>query len=81
MEDVVVQDPKPVSSWKTTVAGIIAALGLVGEQLQRGWPDGIADWIALLLKAFGPVLLGFFARDKNVSSEGHKVVTPEGKPA
>lgn len=61
-------------SWKTTVAGIIAALGLVGEQLQEGWPTGAAGWLNLLLKAFGPVALGWFARDANVSSEGRRVV-------
>lgn len=79
MADIVVKT-EPAKSWKTTVGGILVGAGFVGEHMQtHGMPDDIAGWIGLLFKAFGPVVLGLFARDVNVSSEGKKVVTPEGK--
>lgn len=73
----VVKKTGEASSWKTTVAGLIAAISLVGEELGRtGWPEDAGGWIVLLGKAIGPLLIGLFARDYNVSSEGKKVVDP-----
>jgi hypothetical protein len=83
MADETLAQPKPVlkeasaTSWKTTVTGLGLAIGLVAEELIRaGFPDDAAGWVGLLTKALGPTLLGWFARDKNVTSEGNKVVTP-----
>lgn len=68
------------TSWKTTVLGVLTGIGLIIDELTRaGFPDDAAGWIALVLKGFGPMLLGWFTRDRNVSSEGHKVVTPTAK--
>lgn len=53
-------------SWKTTVAGGIAALGVfIGTQTQYAW-SGMASQI---LQGLGTFLIGMFARDRNVTSE------------
>ena len=70
-------------SWKTTAAGLVAAAGVMAPEIYawtQGQPvNGRAFWVG-----FGIALLGFFARDKNVSTEAQKglpePVPPEGKP-
>lgn len=76
---VVVENPKPTRSNKTTITGIALAVGLVADEIAaKGIPEDIVGWIVLLFKAVAPTLLGIFARDKNVSSEGQKVDVVKG---
>ena len=62
-----------MKSWKTTVAGAIAAVGtyLVANE------TGIAHVIGQILVGAGPFLLGLFARDNNVTSEAAGAKKPE----
>lgn len=53
-------------SWKTTVAGAVAALGVyLSTQTQFYW----APISGQILTALGTFLTGFLARDHGVSSE------------
>lgn len=66
-----------IKSRKTTIAGILVALGLCFGFLSRildGDPTTVVsstEW-GTLVAAVGALLTGFFARDDNVSSEGTK---------
>ncbi len=51
-------------SWKTTLGGILSATGLG----LKNAPPNVAQW-ADLITILGTLLLGFSARDNNVSSE------------
>ena len=53
-----------MKSWKTTLAGSIGALGAYFSTL-----DGSLHIVGQILSAVGTFLIGFFARDNNVSSE------------
>ena len=53
------------TSWKTSVAGIITALGAALQQST----EPLIHSIGQFLLALGPLLLGLSARDHNVSSE------------
>lgn len=76
-----------VKSRKTTVAGVLAGVGLlaalVGRLLATDGPGLGAilspQYAAELLAAFGAILLGLFARDDDVTSEGTKA--PKDEPA
>jgi hypothetical protein len=60
-----------IKSWKTTVAGVAAALGFALTQV-----DGLPQWAKLagaIMTAFGLTLGGVVARDFNVSSEDHGI--------
>ncbi len=55
------------ASWKTTLFGILTGIGLGLEQAA-----GVPDWvhgIGKFLSVAGPTLIGWFARDNNVTSE------------
>lgn len=54
-----------MKSWKTTLAGVIGAIGafLVTQ------PDHTVQVIGQALSAIGTFLLGLFARDNKVTSE------------
>lgn len=55
-----------MKSWKTTLAGAIGALGVyIGSQTQYAW-SGMAGQI---LTGLGTLLIGFFARDNDKTSE------------
>ncbi len=58
-------------STKTTWSGIISALGTFALTLESPWKE-----IGAALVAIGVSGLGYFARDDNVSSEGH--IAPKG---
>ena len=68
------------TNWKTTVGGICAALGLAFTQLGNlldNDPATIVDWKVLagtLVTIAGLLGWSWFSRDKDVSSEGTKVV-------
>lgn len=53
------------SSWKTTVAGAVAALGAYFSSM----PDTWAHVAGQIMTAAGTFLIGLFARDNNVTSE------------
>lgn len=59
----------PKKSWKTTAAGFVAAIGVWMTQQNLvddpAWIAHVGQYVAML----GSVLTGFFARDKDVSSE------------
>ena len=60
-----------MKSWKTTAAGVLAGLGILAVQfgnLLDSDPATVFSWEACVaaLGAFG---IGWFARDKDVSSE------------
>ena len=59
-----------MKSWKTTVAGAVAALGAYFVNLD----DPIMQLIGQVLVVVGPVLMGMFAKDVNVT--GGSVVQP-----
>lgn len=54
-----------MKSWKTTLAGAIAAVGayLVANE------TGAAHTVGQVMVGLGPFLVGLFARDNNVTSE------------
>lgn len=54
-----------MKSWKTTVGGILLAIG--GFFLTQDF--AFAEVIAQVINAIGALLLGVSARDNNVSSE------------
>jgi hypothetical protein len=54
-----------MKSWKTTVGGILLA---IGTPLSASG-EGIYQTIGVLMAAVGAVMLGITARDNNVSSE------------
>lgn len=63
--------PQKKSSWKTTVAGIGAVLGLVGTALAAQFdndPETVANWSVVIPAVIAAVGL-IFARDNGVSSE------------
>lgn len=54
------------ASWKTSVSGAVSALGVyLSTQTQYSW----APTVGQILTGLGTFLVGFFARDANVSSE------------
>jgi drug/metabolite transporter (DMT)-like permease len=55
-------------SWKTTLAGAISALGAYFVNLD----DPIMKIVGQVLVVLGPVLMGLFAKDSNVTG-GTKV--------
>jgi hypothetical protein len=59
---------------KTTIMGVLAALGLIAtaisDALQDGWS---AEDFTMIAAAVGIALQGVFSRDDNVTSEGTKV--------
>lgn len=61
-------------SHKTTLAGLAAALGILGYALESILADGwqLAD-AGLVLAALGAAVFGFVARDDDVSSEGNHI--------
>ncbi len=71
---------KRVNSWRTTIAGLMAACG-VSVALTPGLPA----WITIagkVVAAVGTGAIGFFARDNGKSDEdaGAKPKPPEPKP-
>jgi hypothetical protein len=60
------------TSWKTTVGGLLTAIGgaVLGSEIAIGFsPPQWVSLLALIAAAAGPVLLGGAARDNGVSSE------------
>lgn len=55
-----------VKSWKTTLAGAVAALG---EYLSKPDQEPVVQTIGTIMVYAGLVMVGIFARDSNVSSE------------
>ena len=58
-----------MKSWKTSIGGVLTAIGAVAVQVQE------PAWIATIgagLIAVGSLLMGVSARDNNVSSEDLK---------
>lgn len=60
-----------MKSWRTTVLGIVGAIGIlctqVGNVLDAD-PATVLDW-STIFSALGVFGIGFFARDNKVSSE------------
>ena len=56
------------TSWKTTLAGAVSALGIYFSEIQN--PDPVwLNTIGSILPAGGGFLIGLWARDNNKSSE------------
>ena len=64
----------PAKSYKTTMGGILAAVGLIATA-GAGWAETGFDATSTgpLVAAVGAIVLAIFARDKDVSSEGTKI--------
>jgi sulfite exporter TauE/SafE len=54
-----------MASWKTTLGGILSALGLAISQME----DPIYKAVGAIISGIGMLLLGIAARDNKVSSE------------
>lgn len=63
-----------MTSWKTTLGGILGAVGLAMKHDQRTAP--YAD----VVSAIGIALIGLAARDHNVSSEAAGIKLNQGAP-
>lgn len=66
---------KTKKSWKTTTAGVLAAIGILAAELNKVLddnPETVISWEACLV-ALGALGFGWFARDKNVSSKASGV--------
>ena len=62
-----------MKSWKTTVAGIITAIGVGFTQSD----DPTLQMIGKILVVVGPIILGIVAKDSNVT--GGTVIQPTPK--
>lgn len=70
----VVVNPAPAKNLKTGVGGVLLIVGIVVDELRAGvWPEDLAGWVGFAAKVIGAGVLAWFARDKNISSEGQKV--------
>ena len=60
-----------MKSWKTTVAGILAALSLLIGEASKAFDDDprTQPSVELILTGIAALGIGVFARDNNVSSE------------
>ena len=62
-------------SWKTTVMGIAAAVGIIAAQITNvldADPATVFDYTAIIA-ALGAMGIGWFSRDKDVSSKSSGV--------
>lgn len=68
-------DDKKKKSWKTTAAGIAAGVGMIASQVTALIDDDPATEfsIAVIITALGAMGLGWFSRDKDVSSKSSGV--------
>lgn len=59
------------SSWKTSLGGILTALGatIITTQQQGAPLPAWLSWAGMGMTIFGPALMGVAARDNKVSSE------------
>ncbi len=62
-----------MTSWKTTAAGVVAAIGilitLIANPLLDSDPATLPSWWSGIAAAAGALGIGWFARDNNVTSE------------
>jgi len=68
-------EDKKKTSWKTTVAGIAVAVGILAAQIGNVLdddPETVFSYAALVT-ALGSLGIGWFSRDKNVSSKASGV--------
>lgn len=54
-----------LTSLKTTLFGCLTAIAIY----LKSYPDGVQHTIGVILEPLSVALLGFFARDNNVTSE------------
>lgn len=68
-------EQKKKKSWKTTVAGIAAGIGIIASQVTAVLDDdpGTEFSVAVLITALGAMGIGWFSRDKDVSSKSSGV--------
>lgn len=68
-------EEKVKKNWKTTVCGIVGGIVLLGQQV-LAYLDGDPTTevsVATIITALGMLGLGWFARDKDVSSKASRV--------
>jgi|KBSMisStaDraftv2_1062788.scaffolds.fasta_scaffold5205297_2 hypothetical protein len=66
-----------MTSWLTTLGGIMAAIGLVGTQVSEVPPD--YKWVFVVLAAAGTLLTGASAKDARVHSTDDEVAVATAK--
>jgi hypothetical protein len=62
-----------LTSWKTTIGGLVIFLAVVFPQLATYWdgiPETLPDW-NMVAAAFGALAAAAFARDGDKKSEDH----------
>lgn len=78
------------ANWKTTVAGLTAAIGFVLTQLSNLLDNdsgtvfdaqGVSKAISVIITLVGMIWLGFKSRDKDVSSEESGIPPARTSPA
>jgi hypothetical protein len=61
-----------MTNWKTTLGGLITAVGAYLQTVPE--PTWLAT-VGKIMIGLGPLLIGFFAKDKNVSNAPNPVTS------
>lgn len=74
MSEVTIKVPTGTKSWKTTLFGAVTALGMYLAQ-----QEGLYAVVGQILVVVGPVLMGLFSKDANVTGGSVVEAAPEVK--
>lgn len=71
---VVPKKPNAATNKMTTTGGVLLVVGIIIEELRvGGFPQDLSGWVAFATKIIGASFIAWWARDKNVTSEGEKI--------